>query len=60
MEEIKANQFNQLILKMGYDKIYTEEVKSNGGNSCKISCRKGFEDRKAIIFILKEGKKNEK
>ena len=54
MKEITANKFNKLIIKFGFDKIYTETVKSNGGNSCKINCRKGFEDREAVVFILSE------
>lgn len=54
MKEVKCSEFNKLILKFGYDKIFTEKVKSNGGNSCKISCKKGFLGKEVIVFILKE------
>jgi putative transposon-encoded protein len=58
---IECDEAQQLILKLKYDKIYTEKVRSNGGNSAKISCPKKYIDSEVVVFVLKKkkGDKNE-
>ena len=43
----------KLILKSDYDSIYTEVIKSNGGNSAKISSKKEFIGNQVVVFVLK-------
>ncbi|MFH0936093.1 MAG: hypothetical protein V1815_00245 [Candidatus Woesearchaeota archaeon] len=55
--DINSTTAKKLIIKLSYDKVYSEVVKSNGGNSGKINCEKEFIDREVIVFVLKEVKK---
>lgn len=59
MVNINSTTAKRLIVKFDYDKIYTEDVKSNGGNSGKISCCKDLINRKVVVFVLKESEGNE-
>ena len=59
MISINTTTAKKLILESGYDKIYTDEVCSNGGNSGKISCKRKFVGNEVVIFVLKnKGGKN--
>ena len=42
MITINSTTAKKLMLKADYDSVYTSEVKSNGGNSGKINCKKEF------------------
>lgn len=53
MLNIESTTAKKLILKSEYEKIFTERVSSNGGNSGKISCNKKYIGNKVIIFVLK-------
>lgn len=54
MININTTTAKKLILESEYDKIFTDEVKTNGGNSGKIGCKKEFIGREVVIFVLKE------
>ena len=54
MIDINTTTAKKLILESGYEKIYTDEVKTNGGNSGKIGCKKEFIGREVVIFVLKD------
>ena len=60
MISVNTTTAKKLILESGYEKIYTDEVKTNGGNSGKISCKKEFIGSEVVIFVLKDkgGKNN--
>lgn len=58
MISIDSTTAKKLVLKTGYKSIYSDTVKTNGGNSAKISCRKEFIDNEVIVFIL--GKEDER
>ena len=60
MIKINSTTTKKLVIESGYDKIYTEVVKSNGGNSAKICCYKEFIGREVIVFILKQKKRKNK
>ena len=57
MLNVNKTTAKKLIVESGYDKIYTDEVKTNGGNSGKIGCKKKFIGREVVIFVLKEQRK---
>ena len=59
--DVNSTTAKKLVLKSGYEKIYTDKVKSNGGHSAHINCKKEFKGREVVVFILKNkrGKKNE-
>ncbi|MBU0977052.1 MAG: DUF2080 family transposase-associated protein [Nanoarchaeota archaeon] len=59
MISVNTTTAKRLILETGYEKIYTDEVKTNGGNSGKIGCKKEFIGREVIVFVLKDGRGNE-
>lgn len=42
-----------------YQSIYSDKVRTNGGNSAKINCKKEYIDNEVVVFVLKE-KKEEK
>ena len=52
MIEIKKTTAKKLVLEAGYKSVYTEKVKSNGGNSAKINCKKEFIDNEVVVFVL--------
>ncbi|MBR9706008.1 hypothetical protein GOV14_03170 [Candidatus Pacearchaeota archaeon] len=54
MIKINPTTAKNLVMQSGYKGIYTEKVKSNGGNSAKISCKKEFIDNEVVVFILDE------
>ncbi len=54
MMNINQTNAKKLVLQAGYEKIYTEKVASNGGNSAKINCKKEFRGKEVIVFILKD------
>jgi putative transposon-encoded protein len=58
MISIDSSTAKKLVLKTGYMSIYTDTVKTNGGNSAKISCKKEFIDNEVVVFVL--GKEDEK
>lgn len=60
MIAINTTTAKKLILESDYDKIYTDQVCSNGGNSGKIGCKKEFIGKEVVVFILKrkESKKD--
>jgi len=59
MMNVNTTTAKKLILESGYDKIYTEEVKTNGGHSGKISCKRKFIGNEVVVFVLKnKGEKN--
>jgi putative transposon-encoded protein len=53
MIDIDSATAKKLVLKANYDSIYTEKVRSNGGNSAKINCKKEFIDNEVVVFVLK-------
>ncbi len=54
---IEFDKAKNLILRFGYDKIYTSQIKKFG-NSAHVTCCKNFKGQQVLIFILKErGKK---
>jgi putative transposon-encoded protein len=53
MINVNTTTAKKLILESGYEKVYTDEVKTNGGNSGKIGCKKEFIGREVVIFVLK-------
>lgn len=59
MIKVNTTTAKKLILESGYDKIYTDEVKTNGGHSGKISCKKEFIGKEVVVFILKKGGKKD-
>jgi len=60
MITINSTSAKKLMLKADYDSVYTSEVKSNGGNSGKINCKKEFLGKDVLVFVLKGGKKKKK
>jgi putative transposon-encoded protein len=60
MIEIDSTTAKKLILKSSYERIYTEKVKTNGGNSGKINCKGEYIGQEALVFILSKtgGKKD--
>jgi hypothetical protein len=62
MIKINSSTAKQLVMNSGYRAVYTDKVKSNGGNSAKLGCKKEFLDEEAVIFILdsKDNSKNKK
>ncbi len=63
MISINSTTAKKLVMESGYKTVYTDKVKSNGGNSAKIGCKKEFIDEEALIFILnkeKQGRKEDK
>jgi len=58
MISINSTNAKKLVMKSGYKTVYTDKVKSNGGNSAKIGCKKEFIDEEALIFILSKEKEN--
>ena len=50
---VESVDAEKLLMNIGFEKIYSEEVKSNGGNSAKISCSKRYVGQEALVFILK-------
>ena len=59
MLKINATTAKKLVLKSGYKSVYTEKVKTNGGNSGKINCKKEFINNEVVVFVLgdEKGKK---
>ncbi|HQJ56940.1 MAG TPA: hypothetical protein PLH46_04790 [Caldisericia bacterium] len=58
MINVNTTTAKKLILESGYEKIYIDKVKTNGGNSGKINCKKEFIDSEVVIFVLKNNGKN--
>lgn len=58
MISIDSTTAKKLVLKSDYKSIYTDRVKTNGGNSAKINCKKEFIDNEVVVFIL--GKEDER
>ena len=54
MINVNTTTAKKLILESEYERIYTDEVKTNGGNSGKIGCKKEFIGREVVIFVLKD------
>ena len=52
MIDIKSTTAKKLVLSGGYERIYTEEVKTNGGNSGKINCKGEYIGHEVVVFIL--------
>jgi putative transposon-encoded protein len=59
MIKIDSTTAKKLVIESGYDSIYTDKVKTNGGNSGKINCKKEFIDNEVVIFVLKNQKGGE-
>ncbi|MBD3253339.1 hypothetical protein GF386_06405 [Candidatus Pacearchaeota archaeon] len=60
MIKINSTTAKKLVMGSGYETIYTEKVKSNGGNSAKINCKKEFIENEVVVFVLKgKGGENE-
>jgi putative transposon-encoded protein len=59
MISIDSTTAKSLVMKSGYKMVYSDRVKSNGGNSAKISCKKEFIDKEAVIFILDKSRERE-
>jgi putative transposon-encoded protein len=59
MINIDSTTAKKLVMKTGYEMVYTERVRTNGGNSGKINCKKEFIDNEVVVFVLrpKESKK---
>ena len=60
MINIDSTTAKRLVMESEYESIYTEKVKTNGGNSAKINCKKEFIDNEVVVFVLKEGNKKSK
>ena len=58
MIKINSTTAKQLVMNSGYRAVYTDKVKSNGGNSAKLGCKKEFIDEEAVIFILCNNNEN--
>lgn len=56
MMDINSTTAKKLILKGEYERIYTEEVKTNGGHSGKINCKGEYIGHEVVVFILKKRK----
>jgi len=54
MLKINSTTAKKLVLESEYDVIYTDKVKSNGGNSAKLNSKKEFINSEAVVFILKK------
>jgi len=59
MIKIDSTTAKKLVMEGDYDSIYTEKVRTNGGNSGKINCKKEFIDNEVVIFVLKNKKGGE-
>ncbi len=57
MLNINSTTAKKLVLNSGYKAVYTDKVKTNGGNSAKISCKKEFINKEVVVFVLEENKK---
>lgn len=60
MLDIELTTAKKLILKGEYERIYTEKVRTNGGHSAKICCKKEFIDKEVVVFVLKDKGVNRK
>jgi putative transposon-encoded protein len=61
MLSIDSTTAKKLVIETGYSSVYTDTVKTNGGNSAKIGCKKEYIDSEVVVFVLgKEGIKNKK
>lgn len=58
MIHVDSTTAKKLVMKSGYEMIYTERVRTNGGNSGKINCKKEFIDNEVVVFVLKDDKEN--
>ena len=58
MINIDSTTAKKLVMKGGYEMIYTERVRTNGGNSGKINCKKEFIDNDVVVFVLKDNKRS--
>ncbi|MBR9703865.1 hypothetical protein GOV12_00500 [Candidatus Pacearchaeota archaeon] len=58
MISIDSTTAKKLVLKSNYKSIYTEKVKTNGGNSAKINCKKEYINNEVVVFVL--GKEDER
>jgi putative transposon-encoded protein len=56
MISIDSTTAKNLVMKAGYEMVYTEKVRTNGGNSAKINCKKEFIDSEVIVFVLRNEK----
>ncbi len=52
MLNINSTTAKKLVLDSEYESIYTDKVRTNGGNSGKISCKKEFIGRDVVVFVL--------
>jgi putative transposon-encoded protein len=50
---IEFEKFKKMIIRFGYDKIYTGKIKPIS-NSAHINCCKGFKGQEALVFVLKK------
>ncbi len=57
MIKIDSTTAKKLVMEGGYESIYTDRVRTNGGNSGKINCKKEFIDSEVVVFVLKDDKK---
>ncbi|MEM0465686.1 MAG: hypothetical protein QXW97_03230 [Candidatus Pacearchaeota archaeon] len=58
MISIDSTTAKKLVMKSKYKTIYTDKVRTNGGNSAKINCKKEFIDSEVVVFVL--GKEDER
>jgi putative transposon-encoded protein len=54
MIDIDSTTAKKLVIRTGYKSIYTDKVKTNGGNSGKINCKKEYIDEDVVVFVLGE------
>jgi putative transposon-encoded protein len=54
MINIDSTTAKKLVMKTGYKSVYTEKVRTNGGNSGKINCKKEYIDNEVVVFVLGE------
>ena len=52
MIKINSTTAKKLVLNSGYKAVYTDKVKTNGGNSAKISSKKEFINNEVVVFVL--------
>ena len=57
MLDINKTTAKRLVLESGYDSVYTEEVRTNGGNSAKINCKKEHIGKEVMVFVLENNLK---
>ena len=60
MISVDSTTAKKLVMQTGYESIYTDKVKTNGGNSAKINCKKEFIDSEVVVFVLREENKKSK